>query len=114
MTWTQSELDALKKAYASGTLRVSYDGRTVEFGSEADLIRTLEQTALPAWKTRIDALSQQFARATMAAATLLEPKTQRVHLTSGTLTAEQEVKAWLTETETDLLAKLKKGPIVIN
>ncbi len=41
MTWTQSELDALKAAYASGTLRVSYDGRTVEYGSEGDLIRRI-------------------------------------------------------------------------
>jgi len=32
-------------------------------GAEADLIRKLEQTPLPAWKTRTDALPQQFARA---------------------------------------------------
>ena len=79
-------------------------------GSEADLIRSLEQTSLPAWKTRTDALPQQFARAAMAAAKLLEPKTQRVHLSSGTLKTEQEVKAWLAGTEKDLLAKLKKRP----
>ena len=45
MTWSQGELDALRKAYASGTLRVSYDGRSVEYGSAADLlqrIRTIE------------------------------------------------------------------------
>ena len=41
MIWTQSELDALKSAYASGTLRVSYDGRSVEYGSEADLMRRI-------------------------------------------------------------------------
>ena len=41
MTWTEIELAALKTAYASGTLRVSYDGRTVEYGSEADLIRRI-------------------------------------------------------------------------
>ena len=41
MTWSQAELDALKAAYASGTLRVSYDGRTVEYGTEADLIRRI-------------------------------------------------------------------------
>ena len=41
MTWTQSELDALKSAYASGTLLVSYDGKSVEYGSEADLIRRI-------------------------------------------------------------------------
>ena len=32
-------------------------------GSEAELIRALEKTALTAWKTRSDALPQQFARA---------------------------------------------------
>ena len=41
MAWTQAELDALKRAYASGTLRVAYDGKTVEYGSEADLIRRI-------------------------------------------------------------------------
>ena len=46
MSWTQSELDALKRAYASGTLRVSYDGKTVEYGAAVDLlsrIRTIER-----------------------------------------------------------------------
>jgi hypothetical protein len=41
MAWTGAELDALKRAYASGTLRVSYEGKTVEYGSEADLIRRI-------------------------------------------------------------------------
>jgi hypothetical protein len=87
---------------------------TLSVGTEADLIRGLEQTPLPAWKTRADALPQQFARAAMAAARLLEPKTQRVHLTSGTLKTEQEVTVWLAETEKDILVKLKNGPVVIS
>ena len=37
MSWTQSELDALKRAYASGTLRVSYDGKTVEYGAAIEI-----------------------------------------------------------------------------
>lgn len=41
MTWSQAELDALRRAYASGTLRVSYDGRSVEYGSEVDLLRRI-------------------------------------------------------------------------
>jgi hypothetical protein len=41
MAWTQAELDALKRAYASGTLRVTYDGKTVEYGAQADLIRRI-------------------------------------------------------------------------
>lgn len=41
MAWTQTELDALKRAYASGTLRVRFDDKTVEYGSEADLLRRI-------------------------------------------------------------------------
>jgi hypothetical protein len=41
MPWTLAELDALKAAYARGTLRVSYEGRSVEYGSEADLLRRI-------------------------------------------------------------------------
>lgn len=45
MSWTHDELQALRKAYASGTLRVSFEGRSVEYGSADDLlsrIRTIE------------------------------------------------------------------------
>jgi hypothetical protein len=45
-TWTQAELDALRRAYARGQTRVVYDGRAVEYGSAEDLlqrIRTIER-----------------------------------------------------------------------
>ncbi|MFW6106766.1 MAG: GmrSD restriction endonuclease domain-containing protein [bacterium] len=45
---------------------------------------------------------------------LLEPKTQQVHLTSGTLKTEQDVKDWLADAEKNLLAKIKEGPVVIS
>lgn len=51
--WTETELAALKRAYASGTLRVSYDGKSVEYGSAADLlgrIRTIERAMTGAGK----------------------------------------------------------------
>lgn len=38
MAWTQSELAALKRAYASGTTRVTYDGKTVEYDSGSALL----------------------------------------------------------------------------
>ena len=40
-TWTETEVAALRRAYASGTLRVSYDGRSVEYGSAEDLLRRI-------------------------------------------------------------------------
>ena len=41
MAWTEIELAALRRAYASGTLRVSYEGKTVEYGSAEDLLRRI-------------------------------------------------------------------------
>lgn len=109
--WKRLKADQRKQILADEGIDAS---PALAVGSEADLIRTLEQTALPAWKTKTDALSQQFTRAAMAAARRLEPTTQRVHLSSGTLKNEQDVKGWLGATEKDLLAKLKSGPIVIS
>ncbi len=40
--WTTTELDALRRAYAAGTLRVSYEGRSVEYGSAADLLSRIQ------------------------------------------------------------------------
>ena len=37
--WTETELSALRRAYASGTTRVSYDGKSVDYGSAEDLLR---------------------------------------------------------------------------
>jgi hypothetical protein len=109
-TWTKLKADQQKQILANEGIDAI---PVLAVGTEAELIATLEQTALPAWKTRTDALPQQFARAAVAAAKLVEPKTQRVHLTSATLKTEDDVKAWLASTEKDLLAKVKSGPVVI-
>lgn len=39
MSFTQTQLDAVNAAIASGTRRVTYDGKTVEYGSMAELIQ---------------------------------------------------------------------------
>ena len=41
MAFTQSQLDALQEAYASGTTRVTIDGRTVEYRSLDDLSKAI-------------------------------------------------------------------------
>lgn len=83
-------------------------------GRETELLAALEQTSLPMWRAKTDALPQQFARTAQAAAKLLEPKAQYVHLTSGTLRTKEDVKAWLVEKERELLAKLSDGPVVVS
>ena len=86
---------------------------TLSIGDDTGLLRSLRETSLPAWRTKTDALPQQFRNAALAAAKLLEPKTQSVRLSSGTIKTEADVKTWLAETEKDLIQKVKKGPIVI-
>ena len=41
MSFTETELAALRRAFAAGTLRVSYDGKSVEYGSADDLLRRI-------------------------------------------------------------------------
>lgn len=41
MAYTVQQLEALKAAFASGALRVTYDGRTVEYRSLDDLARAI-------------------------------------------------------------------------
>lgn len=41
MAYTQTELDALKAAFAAGVLRLTYDGKSVEYGSAEDMLRRI-------------------------------------------------------------------------
>ena len=52
--YTEAHRDALREAIASGVLRVSYDGRTVEYRSLTDLraaLREVEAALDPARRT---------------------------------------------------------------
>lgn len=86
---------------------------SINVGSDEELLRTLDSAPLGSWRDKTDALPSRFANAAMKAARLLEPKTQRVHLTSGTLHSEADVKAWIAKQETILIETVRKGPVVI-
>lgn len=86
----------------------------VDIRDDEALLSCLRSCPLPVWKAKTNALHQQFANAALAAAKLLEPKIQQVRLQSHTLKTEQDVAGWLKKTEADLLAKVKKGPVVIS
>jgi 3-phenylpropionate/cinnamic acid dioxygenase small subunit len=63
----QAELDALKAAYRSGTRRVTYEGRTVEYDDEAGLRRRIAfieaEMAAASGQTRPVARFARFSRA---------------------------------------------------
>lgn len=87
---------------------------SLSIGDDTSLLGTLEETPLANWKTKIDALPTQFSNAALAAAKLLEPETQTVKLTSGTLKTEDDVRNWIADVEENLLDKIQDGPIVIS
>ena len=83
-------------------------------GTEQEVLESVERISLDAWRTRTAALPQLFADARIQADKLIEPKTHHVKLGSATLRTPEEVKAWVTKTEQELLEQLKQGPIVVS
>jgi len=88
--------------------------RDLDVSDDEALLVTLEACSLNAWKTKIQALPQQFNAALLAAAQLLEPKAQHVRLSRATLRSPEDVKSWISKTEQELLKHLQKGPVVIS
>lgn len=64
MAWTQSQLDALKSAYAEGALTISENGRTVTFGSAADLLARIRTIEAEINSTSTSRYKPRFLRAT--------------------------------------------------
>jgi hypothetical protein len=86
----------------------------LSIGDDALLIAAPNQRSLPVWAAMADALPERFRQAVLAAAKRLEPKTQSVKLSSGTLKTPDDVKTWVGVTETELPGMRDKGPIVIS
>ena len=85
----------------------------IAVGSDDELLSTLDATSLGAWRDKSDALAARFTNSATKAAKLLEPKTQRIRLASGVLRTDVDVQQWIDAQRTELLDKLKTGPIVI-
>ena len=83
-------------------------------GTEQEVLESLERISLDAWRTLTAALPQLFAEARIQADKLVEPKIHHVKLGSATLRTPEQVKAWVTKTEQELLDQLKQGPIVVS
>lgn len=83
-------------------------------GTEQEVLDSLQRISLDAWRTRKAALPQLIAEARIQADKLIEPKTHHVKLGSATLRTPEDVKAWVTKTEQELLEQLTQGPIVVS
>lgn len=63
MAFSQTELDALKAAYAKGLLSVSYNGRTMTYGSADDLWKRIRAIEAEINSTSTTRLKPRYQRA---------------------------------------------------
>ena len=82
-------------------------------GTPEQLQDALDECDLDHWVAKTQALSNRFETARYAAVQLLKPNVAHVTIPRRTLNDEVELKAWLTEVEALLAAKLKQGPVAL-
>jgi hypothetical protein len=89
------------------------DADSSPIASEDDLIAALRRIPLAQWRDRSDAISGRIDKLLADAARLLEPKAQRVTLSSATIRNAQELDQWLATARSSIEAKLKDGPVIL-
>ncbi|MCA9126638.1 MAG: BREX system P-loop protein BrxC [Planctomycetales bacterium] len=109
--WTKLTADQQSSVLSSNGIT---DVAAIKVGTDDELLRTLDSTPLSSWGDKSAAIPGRFSAALAQAGKLLEPKLQQVRLTSGTLKTPEDIKQWLAQQETELVARLKNGPIIIS
>ncbi len=85
----------------------------IAVGTTEEVLDTLRYTKLSELRAMSDALPTRFQNAASAAAKLLEPKAQHVHLPGGTIKNDDDLKSWLADAEDCIRKKLKDGPVIL-
>jgi hypothetical protein len=85
----------------------------VPLGTPDQLQDALDDCDLDHWVSRAQALPSRFEAARHAAVQLLKPNVKHVAIPRRTLNNEAELKAWLTEVEALIGARLKEGPVAL-
>ena len=109
-TWKQITQPQRHEILGANGIRVM---PTIAVGTTEEVLDTLRHTKLSELRALGDALPTRFSNATGAAAKLLEPKAQHVHLPGGTIKTDDDLRAWLTEAEDCIRKKLKEGPVIL-
>ncbi len=86
----------------------------LKVGNETELLATLDSTPLKDWENKTAAIAERVKAALLEAARRLEPKAERVTLTSATLNTEADVDAYLKNLRTALMTHIDAGhPVVV-
>ena len=112
---SDSSWQQLDEAQRSAILREcgieSIDGLSI--ATQEELIAALRAYPIASWDDRIAALAGRFATAREKAVKLLEPEAVTIELPRRTLKTQDDVKQWVEEVMTQMIAAVEKGPVVI-
>ena len=86
---------------------------TIKIGTREEVLQTLRQRSLSAWRDQLDALPTRFEKARHEAVKRLEPKATSLRLPPATLKSEDDMELWWEATRERILEMLKKGPVII-
>jgi len=84
----------------------------VDLSSSAAVYDAIEATSFEQWNDRISALPGRFDAALKDAISELAPKVKHIRLNKPMIESEDDLKAWLTDVETQLRSELANGPVV--
>ncbi|MBB1277061.1 BREX system P-loop protein BrxC [Pseudoalteromonas sp. SR43-3] len=85
---------------------------SINLSSPAAVYDAIEVTSFEQWNDRISALPGRFDAALKDAISELAPKVKHIRLNKPMLESEDDLKAWLTDVETQLRSELANGPVV--
>lgn len=87
---------------------------TLEVGTEAELLRALEQTSLEAWAERTAALPTRAERAREAAAKLLQPTARKLAIPPATFQSVGEADEWWAQLREQIVEQIEQGiPVIV-
>lgn len=101
-------------ALLSGQKLILSDEPKVNVSSTQAIIQTLQAISLSSLSDRAAAMPSRFSNIAEQAAALLEPDVKTISLSRKTLKTEDEINAWIKETEQQLKTALQNGPIRIS
>lgn len=81
-------------------------------GTPQDIANSLTTIRFSEWENMAKALPTRAEDALAAAASLLEPKTQQVHLPGALLKSEQDLDEWLGKVRESIASALGQGPVI--
>jgi hypothetical protein len=111
--WNQLKQEQ-KLALLSSQKLILSDEPKVDVSNTSAIIKTLQTISLSSFMDRVAAMPSRFETVATKAAELLEPEVKTISLSRRTLKSEEDIEAWLKETEAQLKSALADGPIRIS